>query len=601
MSVVAAPVDPNERVEAAAQLVALGRHKEAEELLQAVLARAPGHADALNTWASIALARRDGDSAYKILAPACTAHPDNPRLLSNLGLAHLMLARPHEAVVCLERAVALAPEDAEVRLSLAQFLMNAGDVARATAEIETVLRQHPQNADALSQLGVCAVALGDAARAEAAWYRAIQIDPKKAEAHHNLSVLCASTGRLEEAARLAERAHLWAPLDLTKRVQLARCLAAIGDFEGANFHCKQVLMVAPDHLPATDLFARLTLTRGAVPAGIETLSYYVRRHPKDPDAILALAGALRFVGRMPQALNFVDQALAIAPKHSLAHRLQIDLLLTLGRFGEAWLDSAVAPADLPRLIIAPKGTSTIDALVFGRFIADLPFDRTRIVAQAEPVVTRLLRRINRVALEEPDPEANENALLLHTLPAALGVERRAMKPAGRFLNPEPSFLERWRDALAEWPRPLIGVDWERFPPGLRAADVLSIVGETGTVVSLADDPKRRQLADWPNVVDAGAHIRGADDLIAAMACLDAFIGPDGLPLHVAGALDLPGVAVSACGYPWHLAAEAGRSIWYSSLRVARQSVPGKWGDAAAAAKENLREILTPSNETAMIQ
>ncbi len=588
----AVPIETAERVEAAAQLVTAGRHAEAQELLRAVLEREPGNADAINTLASIALARRDGRRAYEILAPACTAFPDHARLLSNLGMAYMLLERPEEATACLERAASAAPYDAEIRLSLAQFLTTAGNVGRAREEIETVLRQDPQNVPALSRLGLLLIAEGDPARAEIAWRQALELQPKNAEVLQNLSVLCTSSGRLEEAALLAERAHLWAPLDIGKRVHLARCRAAIGDFDGANAMCKQILIVAPENLPATELFARLTIIRGAVPAGIETLSHFVRMHPKNPDAILALAGALRFVGRMPQCLAFVDQALAVAPNHAFGQMLRADLLLTLGRFREVWAGEPLARADRPRCVAAPSGTSTIDALVFGRFVAGLREDGVAIVSLAGDMVSGVLGHVKGVRLIGA-AEAGEMPMLpLHGLPAAVGVDQ-STAPAERFLEPDPAQVERWRRALAELPRPLIGVDWDQFLPGARADKVIPLAAGRGTVVGLAANPERRQLASWPKVIDAGAQIRGAADLIAAISCLDAVVATDGLPLHVTGALGIPGIALIPCGYPWYFAADGNRSIWYRSLLVARQASPADWDSALTKASALLGEILAP--------
>jgi tetratricopeptide (TPR) repeat protein len=585
----ATPIETAERVDAAAQLVMAGRHAEAEALLRAILEREPRNPDAINTFASIALARRDGRRAYEILAPACTAYPDHARLMSNLGLAHMMLERSQEAVACLERAVATAPYDAEIRLSLAQFLTAAGDIPRAMQEIEAVLRQDPESVAALSQLGMASMGSGDVARAESAWRRAVAIDPKNADALHNLSVLCGSTGRHEEAALLAERAHLWAPFDIVKRVQFARSRASIGDFDGANAECKQVLMVAPENLPATELFARLTLIRGAVPAGLETLSHHVRRHPEDPGAILALAGAL----------SFVEQALAVSPNHSFGQRLRQDILLTLGRFREAWPIAIPAPGNLPRRIVAPKGTSTIEALAFGRFISALDAEGVALTSFADEMVTGLLRQIQGVSLVEPDGASDMETLVLQSVPAALGVERATMAPADRFLDPDAEQAERWRKAFALLPRPLVGVDWDQFPPGAGADKMMLIAAGSGTVVSLAADPERRELVNWPKVVDAGAHIRGAADLVAAISCLDAIVATDGLPLHVAGALAIPGVALVACGYPWYFAADGNRSIWYRSLVVARQASPADWDSALSKASEALREILATPDRTSV--
>ena len=590
---VSAPIESSERVDAAVQLVLAGRHSEAETMLRAVLDAEPGNADAINTLASIALARRDGQRAYDLLAPACSAYPDHPRLMANLGLAYSMLGKPQEAIACAERAVAVEPHDAELRLSLAQLLANVGEVARATHEIEEVLRQDPDNASALARLGLMRMASGDLASAEDLWLRALAREPKNAEVLHNLSVLLASTDRFIEATRLAERAHLWAPLDITKRLQFARCLASTGDFERARTQCTHILMVAPEHLQATELFGRLTLIRGATPAGLETLSHLVRRNPKNPDAILALAGALRFVGRMPQALGFVDQALALAPEHAFGQGLRADLLLTLGRFREAWRGVAF-PAELPGRVIAPTGTSTIDALVFGRFLAALGGDGVIVVSHASDMATGLMRHIRGVSLAEPtEPDASPT-LPLHGLIAALGVERETLAPAERFLDPDPAQAERWRNALATLPRPLIGIDWDEFAPGARVDSILPLASGQGTVVSFAADPERRQLAPWPATIDAGGHIRDASDLIAAMSCMDAFVGTDGLPLHVAGALGVPGVAMVACGHPWYFAGNGDKSAWYASLRVARQITLANWEDATIKATALLAESLAPS-------
>ena len=588
----AAPIETAERIDAASQFIAEGRFAEAETLVRSILEREPANADAINTLASIALSRRDGKRAYEILAPACTAYPDHPRLLANLGLAHMMLERPQEAVACLERAVALSPREVEFRLSLAQYLVAAGDAPRALTELDAALREGPDNVGALARLGVIAMGDGDWPRAEAAWRRAVALDPKNADTLHNLSVLCASTNRPEEATILAERAHLWAPLDLAKRVQFARCLAGIGDFQRAKTQCTQILMVAPEHLQATELFARLTLMRGAVPAGIETLSHFVRRHPKDPAAILSLAGALRFVGRMPQALTFVDQALGLDPGHPFGRRLRADLLLTLGRYAEVW--PAAVPARRPDRVVAPKGTLPVEALLFARFLGPLNPDGVSLISEADDMTTGLLARVEGVELVRA-AELKPEAFALPHAPAALGLTRETLTAAPRFLRPDPEQNERWRRAFAALPRPLIGVDWDQYPPGAGASVILPIAAAGGgTVVSLATDPERRQLKDWPKVIDAGASIRVADDLIGAISQLDAIVATDGLPLHVAGALGVLGIAVVACGYPWYFAAEGDRSLWYASLCVARQTALVDWDGAAAKAALLLAQCLSAS-------
>ncbi|MBV8474208.1 MAG: hypothetical protein JO234_12390, partial [Hyphomicrobiales bacterium] len=72
------------------------------------------------------------------------------------------------------------------------------------------------------------------------------------------------------------------------------------------------------------------------------------------------------------------------------------------------------------------------------------------------------------------------------------------------------------------------------------------------------------------------------------------VGTDGLPLHVAGALGVPCVAMIACGYPWYFAGDGERSLWYASLSVARQTSLANWDDAATKADTLLAECLAQS-------
>ena len=204
---------------------------------------------------------------------------------------------------------------------------------------------------------------------------------------------------------------------------------------------------------------------------------------------MALASALRFVGRTPQALSFADQALAIAPDHAFARRFRADLLLALGRFREVWPAPEGARADLPRHVVAPKGTTTIDVLAFGRFLAELYPEGVTLMSLADEMVTELLRHVRGVRLVEP---SDIPALALQAVPAALGVERDTLAPAERFLDADPVQIERWRKALAGLPRPLIGVDWDQYLPGARVGKVVPLAAGFGTVIGLAVDPERRQ-------------------------------------------------------------------------------------------------------------
>jgi hypothetical protein len=214
----------------------------------------------------------------------------------------------------------------------------------------------------------------------------------------------------------------------------------------------------------------------------------------------------------------------------------------------------------------------------------------------------LLRHAHGVRAPDGEIAREGQGLLLQGLPAALGLDlaRGDIAPTGPYFTPSPEHVLRWQKAFANVPRPLIGVTFDEFPPGALIGMLAPIVEAVATPVSLVVGPARHQLRNWPKAIDGGVHFDDPADMIAAISCLDAVVGTDCLPLHLAGALGIPGVAFAPCGYPWYFAAEADRSIWYPSLRIIRQAAPGQWAGVPERAAEALAHIV-PTNKGAAIQ
>jgi hypothetical protein len=247
-----------------------------------------------------------------------------------------------------------------------------------------------------------------------------------------------------------------------------------------------------------------------------------------------------------------------------------------------------------------KGITAVEAVLLARFIAELAPQGVAIVSDAEPRITSLIEHARGV---DPNaaPARGGEALLLHMLPAALGIRREQISSAGPYLVPNAEKVRRWREAFANLRRPLIGVAWDEYPPGLLMSMLAPLCENAGTSVSLVFDNARHQLRDWPKAIDGGVHFSDPSDMIAAISCLDMVVATDGLPLHIAGALGVPGVALVACGYPWYLAAGGDRSIWYPSLRIIRQAAPGSWDDVLAQLPDALHAIASVSEPRGLLQ
>lgn len=112
-------------------LAEIGRHKEAMEVLSR--AHSPDRPDAriLSTQGAIADELGDPDAALGYHQAALRLAPDDPIILSNLGLSHALAKRLPEAESTLRRAVANPRADGRVRANLALVLGLQGKFAEA--------------------------------------------------------------------------------------------------------------------------------------------------------------------------------------------------------------------------------------------------------------------------------------------------------------------------------------------------------------------------------------------------------------------------------------------------------------------------------------
>ncbi len=116
-------------------------------------------------------------------------------MASRLANLHAELAEAYveaggldEAIRQLERAVHLRPAFTDLRYRLARLLLDKGEVPRARAELESILKERP-SVDARASLGMACYLAGDHAAARAAWEECRREAPKDARISAYLSLL----------------------------------------------------------------------------------------------------------------------------------------------------------------------------------------------------------------------------------------------------------------------------------------------------------------------------------------------------------------------------------------------------------------------------
>ncbi|HUK19257.1 MAG TPA: tetratricopeptide repeat protein [Bryobacteraceae bacterium] len=232
--------------------------------------------------------KRDYAAALPKLREAEALNPDEASVHNNLGIALAETGQPSESLAEYEKAIALSPDFAEAYNNLGNALARLGKMAEAVARYQQALDLDPQYSKARSNFGVALARMGRPAEAIPHLEKALDAQPDDAEVHTNLGLSLAMVGRIDEGIPHLEKALAMHP-DFESEFNLARVLAAQGRFPQAIPHFEQASKLA---------------------------------HGRDVPTLDLLGGAYAEVGRLTEALETAQRALAIAETQQDAALIQ---------------------------------------------------------------------------------------------------------------------------------------------------------------------------------------------------------------------------------------------------------------------------------------
>ncbi len=414
-------------------------------------------------------------------------------------------------------------------------LLRRGDRAGARRAVEAALQEQPDELGLIAFAGVLAAQTGDLEAAIPHFRRVLANAPQDMQMRTNLAMALAETGRLDEAAEVADGhgdAHLdrlagWAhqqggrleraamayeaavavqPEDFESWNNLGNVRAGLGDAGGALLAYQQAVLIRPDlvdiHLNASEQLAaigddqaRLLLMRDAAEIA-----------PDRADILTELGLAESSVRHYPEAEAAYRQALARNPRH-------LPVYLELGML----LENLNRVDDLVALIGAAEANG-VGAAELG-FIRAWALRRQGQFAEAQPIAEAIPATIHPV----------RRAHLVADLADRLGETGKAfaafeeMNTASVASRP-PRFGPRYRDTVEqatqlltpEWVASWQPVAVERTPP-----DPVFLVGFPRSGTTLLDTllmnmPSLHVLEEMPFLRDVELSIGGE----AALAGLD---------------------------------------------------------------------------------
>ncbi len=347
-----------------------GRIEQAVAAYQAILAREPRHADALQFMGVAKMQSGHCDEAIALLERAVGIDPRNSQAHYNLGLAMRTEGKESKALAAFRRAIAVEPHNFEAhnaiagilladpdqletveahisralennpkyvpaRNNLALLLKARGRPEEAASEARVAVAQAPGHTPALITLGALLLEMGETEEAEQILRDAVALAPEDASAHTNLGAALINRGAKEEAEAEFERALELDPDNCESLNDLALIREIQERLDEAVALLQRALAVKPDDAALHMNLGRIFMAGGRAQPAITHYEQAIALDANYTEAYVYLGQAVHFLGRIDEAMRYGEAAVRLDPSSAKGHLNLGSALQVCGRIEEA--------------------------------------------------------------------------------------------------------------------------------------------------------------------------------------------------------------------------------------------------------------------------
>jgi tetratricopeptide (TPR) repeat protein len=252
-----------------------------------------------------------------------------------LGAVLMKMERFTEALIPMQNAAALSPENHHAHNSLGMTLKLLGRLDEAQSNFIQAIKLKPDDAEAHNNLGIIYLDRLSFNEAESSFKYALQFKPDYAEAHNNLGLTYRYLGRINEAKASFVRALEFNQDSAEIHNNLGLALHDIGKLDDAKLSFQHALQISPDYTEAHNNLGIVFRDLNCLSESEASFQQALQHNQEYAEAHYNLGITLRDQGRLGEAEACYREVINIKPDFANVHNHLGEILQNLGRTDEA--------------------------------------------------------------------------------------------------------------------------------------------------------------------------------------------------------------------------------------------------------------------------
>jgi tetratricopeptide (TPR) repeat protein len=615
--------------------VQTGRNDEAVVLFKQVIDSKKRNPQAYTNLAVALQNLGRNEEASAACHKAINLNPGNVTALNTLGNALRGMGKHGEAVEYFEKAIALKQNSAEVHFNLANTLREMDEPERAIKTYVKVIEIKPDFCEAYNYLGNLLKQQNKYEASEACYQKALQINPLYVEAQYNLANVLHDMNKYDKAVEWYFSALDLKPDFAEGYHNLAKSLAALERTGEAIAAYNKAVELKPAFPEAWNALGNIFREQGNVREAMACYRKSVMIKPDFAEVYYNISNVCLDDGNIEEALDSCRQALSLNPDLAEAHWNMALAFLTQGNFEPGWQkyewrfikkDSHLPPFVYPvwdgaslkgktLLIHAEQGVG--DEVMFASCLPDVTGLPESCIVECDkrlvPLFSRsfpgieFIERIHSLDIYPEELPPVDAMIAIGSLPKYYRSGLSRFPKRKGYLVPDEHKTSQWKGRFKEIGDGLkIGISWrggkDAYVRKMRSTmldqwtEVFSVPGTHYINLQYGDcaDELREMQQDYGVIIhdwEDADPLKDLDNFAAEIAALDLVISVDNSTVHMAGALGVPVWTLLPFSCDWRWMREYEDTPWYSSMRLFRQTDPGKWREVFERISLQLRNML----------